>query len=148
MTTETSPPTSRDADLGVPTTSPGPGSTAAERFPVGTLLATVAGMFMVTLDFFIVNVAIPSVQTKLSASPAQIQATVVGFGVAYAALMITGGRLGDLFGRKRMLLSGMAVFVLASLVCGLAPTMSWLIGGRVLQGASARRSCRRRCWRS
>jgi EmrB/QacA subfamily drug resistance transporter len=94
-------------------------------------------MFMVTLDFFIVNVAIPSVQTGLGASAAQIQAIVAGFGVAYAAGMITGGRLGDLYGRKRMLMIGMIVFVLASVTCGLAPSAGWLIAGRVLQGVGA-----------
>ena len=96
-----------------------------------------AGTFMVTLDFFIVNVAIPSIQRDLHADSAAIEWLVAGYGLAYAALLITGGRLGDLYGRRRSFGAGLAVFTLASAACGLAPGAAWLIGARVAQGVGA-----------
>jgi EmrB/QacA subfamily drug resistance transporter len=96
-----------------------------------------AGTFMVTLDFFIVNVAIPSIQRDLSADTAAIEWLVAGYGLAYAALLITGGRLGDLYGRRRMFCVGLAAFTLASAACGLAPGAGWLVSARVAQGAGA-----------
>jgi EmrB/QacA subfamily drug resistance transporter len=110
---------------------------ANDRFAWGTMLIVVSGMFMVTLDFFIVNVAIPSTQAQLHAGPAGVQFIVAGFGVAYASGMITGGRLGDLYGRRRLFAIGMGLFTVASLGCGLAPSTAVLITGRVLQGVGA-----------
>ncbi len=95
------------------------------------------GTFMVTLDFFIVNVAIPSIQRDLGTDPAATEWLVAGYGLAYAALLITGGRLGDLFGRRRLFCVGLAVFTLASVACGLAPSAGLLILGRAMQGAGA-----------
>src|ERR1700733_11454877 len=66
------------------------------------LPVTLAGTFMVTLDFFIVNVAIPSIQRELHTGTAAIEWLVAGYGLTYAALLITGGRLGDLYGRRRI----------------------------------------------
>jgi EmrB/QacA subfamily drug resistance transporter len=103
----------------------------------GTLAVLLVGVFIVTLDFFIVNVAIPSVQQGFHASPAAIQFVVAGFGLAYSASLITGGRLGDLFGRRRMYAVGLALFTVASAACGLAPSAGFLVAGRVLQGLSA-----------
>ncbi|MBC8074866.1 MAG: MFS transporter, partial [Chloroflexales bacterium] len=97
------------------------------------LLAT----FMVLLDTSIVNNAVPAIQANLGASAAQIQLVLDAYLLAYAALLITGGRLGDLVGRKRMFLLGVASFALASALCGLAPTPAALIGFRALQGATA-----------
>lgn len=108
-----------------------------ERFAWGTLFVVLAGMFMITLDFFIVNVAIPATQTELHATPADIQFIVAGFGLAYSAVMITGGRLGDLYGRRRMLATGMALFTLASATCGFAPDPGVLIIARIAQGVAA-----------
>jgi EmrB/QacA subfamily drug resistance transporter len=96
-----------------------------------------AGTFMVTLDFFIVNVAIPSIQRDLRADTAAIEWLVAGYGLAYAALLIIGGRLGDLYDRRRIFSTGLAVFTLASAACGLAPNAGWLVAGRVAQGVGA-----------
>lgn len=97
------------------------------------LLAT----FMVLLDTSIVNNAVPSIQASLGASSGQIQLILNAYLLAYAALLITGGRLGDMLGRKRMFLLGVAGFALSSALCGLALTPAALIGFRALQGATA-----------
>jgi MFS family permease len=95
------------------------------------------GAFLPPLDFFIVNVAMPSIQSSLDASAAQLQLVISGYAAAYAVFLITGGRLGDLFGRRRMFLIGISGFGLTSLMCGLAASPAMLIAGRVLQGLSA-----------
>ncbi|WIM92811.1 MFS transporter [Actinoplanes oblitus] len=92
---------------------------------------------MTILDFFIVNVAIPSIQEDLRANAAEIQLVVAGYGLAYAIGLITGGRLGDIVGRRRMFAIGLLAFVLSSAACGLAPTATMLVAARVLQGLSA-----------
>lgn len=102
----------------------------------GALLLMLAGTFMVVLDFFIVNVALPSVQRDLHASAGALQLVVAGYGLANAAALVTGGRLGDIHGRRRIFMLGMLLFALASLGCGLAPTSGMLIFARVLQGAA------------
>ncbi|WTW98169.1 MFS transporter [Streptomycetaceae bacterium NBC_01309] len=130
MSTTTTP---RGAD-GAPAAAP----SAAERGPSwGTLLVLLAGVFITTLDFFIVNVAIPATQADLGASAAAIQWVVAGYGLALAALLITGGRLGDMVGRRRMYMIGMGLFTLASAACGLAGSPDVLIAARVAQGAAA-----------
>lgn len=102
-----------------------------------TLLVLLAGVFMTTLDIFIVNVAIPATQRDLHASPAAIQWIVAGYGLTVAAGVITAGRLGDMFGRRRMYALGMALFTAASAACGMAPTANVLIASRVVQGIGA-----------
>jgi len=109
----------------------------AERLRWGTLLVVLAGVFMTTLDFFIVNVAIPSVQRDLGAGAGAIEWTVAGFSLAIASGVITAGRLGDRFGRRRLYGIGLALFTLASLACGVAPTAGSLVAGRIAQGLSA-----------
>lgn len=101
-----------------------------------TLALILSGTFMVTLDFFIVNVAIPSMQADLGASGGQMEFVVAGYGLANAAMLITGGRLGDLFGRRRLFMLGMAAFTIASAACGLAPDALFLIAARIAQGAA------------
>ncbi|MGY2217951.1 MULTISPECIES: MFS transporter [unclassified Pseudomonas] len=96
-----------------------------------------AGAFLPPLDFFIVNVALPSIRQGLGATPAQIEWVISAYAATYAVFLITGGRLGDLLGRRRVFLAGMTGFGMASLVCGLATSPSLLIVGRVLQGLSA-----------
>jgi EmrB/QacA subfamily drug resistance transporter len=123
MTTETAPVAAR--------TAPG------ERLRAGPLAVLMTGTFMTYLDFFIVNVAMPSLRTGLRASPSAIQFVVAGYALAFAAGLITGGRLGDLFGRRRMFGLGLGLFVLASAACGLAPTTAGLIAARVVQGGAA-----------
>jgi len=95
------------------------------------------GAFLPPLDFFIVNVALPSIQGDLGTSAAELQLVISGYAAAYAVFLITGGRLGDLFGRRRMFLLGISGFGLTSLLCGLASSPSMLIVGRILQGLSA-----------
>src|SRR3984957_10592125 len=95
------------------------------------------GAFLPPLDFYIVNLALPAIRNGLQATGGQLQLIVSCYSSAYAVFLITGGRLGDLYGRKRMFIAGMAGFILASAICGLAPNGSVLIMGRILQGASA-----------
>jgi EmrB/QacA subfamily drug resistance transporter len=96
----------------------------------------VAG-FMDLVDVTIVNVAIPSMLRDLHAAYAQIEWVIAGYIVGFAALLITGGRLGDLYGRRRIFLIGVAGFIVASALCGLAADPAVLIGSRLLQGAMA-----------
>jgi EmrB/QacA subfamily drug resistance transporter len=96
-----------------------------------------AGAMLGPIDFFIVNVALPTIQTGLSMSAAQVQFVVAAYTVAYAVLLTIGGRLGDLYGRKRMYLTGMVGFGVASALCGLAPNAEVLIFGRAVQGVMA-----------
>ncbi|MGI8846840.1 MAG: MFS transporter [Candidatus Dormibacteria bacterium] len=93
--------------------------------------------FMVLLDISIVAVAIPAIRSNLSATNGDIQFVVAGYGLAYALVLITGGRLGDIYGRKRLFMIGMGGFVLASLLCGLAQSAVMLDVSRVLQGLVA-----------
>ncbi|MGZ4632507.1 MAG: MFS transporter [Actinomycetes bacterium] len=101
------------------------------------LLVVLAGAFLSMADFFIVNVALSDIGTRLQASPATLELVVAGYGVVYALLLVVGGRLGDRLGRKRLFVVGMAAFTLTSLACGLAPSAGALVAARVLQGASA-----------
>jgi MFS family permease len=93
--------------------------------------------FLGTLDTYIVNVAIPSIQNNLHASFTEIQLVIAGYILAFAVVLATGGRLGDLYGRKRLLVLGVTGFTLFSACCGLAPTATWLIIFRVLEGGMA-----------
>ena len=95
------------------------------------------GAFLPPLDFFIVNVALPSIRSGLGADSAAVQLVISAYAAAYAVLLITGGRLGDLYGRKRVFLAGLGGFGIASVLCGLATSPTMLIVGRVLQGVSA-----------
>ncbi|SEF06204.1 drug resistance transporter, EmrB/QacA subfamily [Burkholderia sp. WP9] len=95
------------------------------------------GAFLAPLDYFIVNLALPSIRTGLNASDAQLQLVVSAYASAYAVLLITGGRLGDLFGRRRMFMTGMAAFVVASALCGFATSGHMLVISRIVQGVAA-----------
>ncbi|MFD8225386.1 MFS transporter [Streptomyces massasporeus] len=101
------------------------------------LFAVLLAAALPLVDFFIVNVALPTIGTDLAASESVLELVVAGYGVAYAVLLVLGGRLGDLFGRRRLFLAGMAAFGLTSLACGLAPGAWSLVAARVAQGASA-----------
>ena len=87
-------------------------------------------------DTFVVNVALPTLSRTLHTSTAALEWVIGGYIVGYVCLLVIGGRLGDMFGRRRMFLLGMAGFVLSSTVCGLAPTATVLIAGRIVQGAT------------
>ncbi|MEU9864027.1 MFS transporter [Streptomyces sp. NPDC047971] len=104
--------------------------------PLG-LFTVLLGAALPLIDFFIVNVALPSIDHDLAAGPAVLELVVAGYGLSYAVLLVLGGRLGDLFGRRRLFLVGMAAFGLTSLACGLAPDAWTLVGARVAQGAAA-----------
>ncbi|MBB4893664.1 EmrB/QacA subfamily drug resistance transporter [Streptomyces olivoverticillatus] len=103
----------------------------------GALAVVLVGTFITVLDYFIVNVAIPAIQSDLHASSAQSQGVIIGYGLAFTGGMITGGRLGDLYGRRRMYELGIAVFTVASAACGFAPSAGFLIGARIVQGLAA-----------
>jgi MFS family permease len=101
------------------------------------LIILLAGGFLPPLDFFIVNVALPSIHESLGANPAQLQLVISGYACGYGVFLITGGRLGDLYGRKRCFLIGMAGFSLASLGCGIATSPLHLVIARIIQGSTA-----------
>ncbi len=101
------------------------------------LAVLLLGQFMGLVDVFVVNVALPTIGVDLHASGASLQLVVGGYTVAYAMLLITGARLGDLYGRRRMYLLGVIVFTGASLACGFAPSSLALVIFRCVQGAGA-----------
>lgn len=101
------------------------------------LIVLLVAAFMDLLDASIVSIAIPSIQRDLSASYATIQWMIAGYGLAFALSLITGGRLGDIFGRKRIFMLGVTGFTLASLSCGMSGSPEFLLASRVLQGAFA-----------
>ena len=112
-------------------TQPPPVRTARPFLVLGIVLTSV---FVQLLDVSIVNVAVPSIQTDLGSSTASIQLVLAGYQLAFACVLITGARLGDIYGRRRLFLTGMTVFTVASLLCGLAPDPTTLVLARVLQG--------------
>ena len=101
------------------------------------LAVVVAAQFMFVVDAFIVNVAIPSIRADLHAGTAEIEGVLVAYQIAYAALVITGGRLGDILGRRRAFVAGVLAFTAASLWCGLAGSGVALVLARTAQGAAA-----------
>jgi EmrB/QacA subfamily drug resistance transporter len=100
-----------------------------------TLIILLLAAFMNLLDVSIVNIAIPSIQRNLHASYADVQWALAGYTLAYALVLITGGRLGDTFGRKRLFLIGVTGFTIMSALCGAAQSPGMLIASRVVQGA-------------
>src|SRR5215469_15609883 len=101
------------------------------------LTVILVGVLLPMIDFFIVNVALPTIDADLRANQPLLELVVSGYATAYALLLVLGGRLGDGLGRKRLFLAGMAAFTLTSLACGLAPTAVFLVVARAAQGASA-----------
>ncbi|MCT8165794.1 MFS transporter [Pseudomonas sp. HD6421] len=95
------------------------------------------GAFLPPLDFFIVNVALPSIQQDLNTASSAEQLVISSYAGLYAVTLITGGRLGDLYGRGRMFFLGLIGFATASLICGLAESPWVLVAGRALQGITA-----------
>jgi EmrB/QacA subfamily drug resistance transporter len=102
-----------------------------------TLAAVAFGLFMIMLDNTVVNVALPSIQRDLGVGLSELEWIVTGYALTFAALMLTGGKLADMFGRRRIFVVGLAIFTLASLACGLATSAEVLIGARIVQGAGA-----------
>ena len=94
-------------------------------------------LFMIMLDNTVVNVALPSIQRDLHASLSALEWTVNAYTLTFAVLLVTGGRLGDIFGRRRMFLFGVVVFAVSSAAIGFSPNDSWLVAGRAVQGIGA-----------
>ncbi|HEU0304052.1 MAG TPA: MFS transporter [Gaiellaceae bacterium] len=102
-----------------------------------TLLAVSFGLFMIMLDNTVVNVALPAIQESLDADQSELEWVVVSYALTFATFMLTGGKLADYFGRRRLFIVGLAIFTLASLACGLAPNADFLIAARTVQGLGA-----------
>ncbi|MGW7542208.1 MFS transporter [Streptomyces sp. NPDC054770] len=117
-----------------PTTHPEP---PQDRTRWLALAIVMTAAFMDLVDVTIVNIAIPSIQRNAGASFGQIQWITAGYALAFAAGLITGGRLGDIHGRKRLFLVGVAGFTLASALCGFAANPEMLVASRILQGGMA-----------
>lgn len=118
----------------VPVPEPAPAPDPRRWLALSVLLVAT---FMDLLDVNIVTVAVPSIQSDLGASASWIQGLTAGYTLSFAVLLITGGRLGDIFGRKRMFLTGISGFVLFSALCACAVSPQMLVGCRVAQGLSA-----------
>src|SRR3984893_17005279 len=129
-------PMSSDAEI-----LPSPAGTTAGATPTAdprrwaALVVMLLAAFMNLLDVSIVNIAIPPIQHGLHASYADVQWTLAGYALSYALVLITGGRLGDTYGRKRLFLTGVVGFTIMSALCGAAQTPGMLIACRVIQGA-------------
>jgi EmrB/QacA subfamily drug resistance transporter len=124
MTLETSPPTT--------TTAGAPAAAPWRALPV-----LLTGTFLTVLDFFVVNVALPSVQTELGASDSALEWIVAGYGLSFAALLFAAGQLGDRWGRRRLFTVGIALFTVTSAACGLAVDPGTLVAARIAQGAAS-----------
>jgi len=102
-----------------------------------TLAAVAVGLFMIMLDNTVVNVALPTIQRDLGLSLAELEWVVTGYALTFAAFMLTGGKLADLLGRRKIFVAGLVVFSVASLFCGLAGGAELLIAWRIVQGIGA-----------
>ncbi|MBR7834930.1 MFS transporter [Actinospica durhamensis] len=110
-----------------------PAGSAASR-PGAVLTVILLGYFMAVLDVAIVNVALPTIRSTLHSSGAGLELSVSGYSISYAVFIVTGARLGDLWGHARVLRFGLVLFTLASLACGLAPDTAALVAFRLAQG--------------
>src|SRR6266536_4902803 len=102
-----------------------------------TLLSVSFGLFMIMLDITVVIVALPSIEKALNVSQSELEWVVVAYALTFATFMLTGGKLADYFGRRRLFIIGMVVFTASSLACGLASNAGFLIGARTVQGVGA-----------
>src|SRR3989449_6728999 len=110
---------------------------AQDRRKWWVLVAMVFGLFMPMLDNLVVNVALPTIQRKLGAGVSGLQWIIDAYTLTFASFMLTGGALGDLYGRKRFFMAGLVVFTLGSLLGGFSQTTGQLIGFRAVQGLGA-----------
>src|SRR4026207_2447403 len=102
-----------------------------------TLVAVAVGLFMIMLDNTVVNVALPSIRADLGIGISGREWVVHAYALTFGVLLLTGGKLADLIGRRRIFIIGLVIFTVASLFCGLATSAAWLIGARVLQGVGS-----------
>jgi MFS family permease len=126
-----------DATTSPPATSVLPRARRTTQRPGLMLAVVLVGQFMAILDVAIVNVAAATIRTDLDASGAGLQLVIAGYTIAYAMLLITGARLGGMFGATRVFLAGLAVFTVASLAAGLAVSTGMLVVFRLVQGTGA-----------
>src|SRR5438128_2513757 len=110
---------------------------SADRRKWWVLVAMVFGLFMPMLDNLVVNVALPTIQRQLGAGVSGLQWIIDAYTLTFASFMLTGGALGDLYGRKRFFMAGLVVFTTGSLMCGLSNTIGQVIGFRAIQGLGA-----------
>lgn len=111
---------------------------SASRRPRAALVVLCTAMLMIVLDQTIVNVALPSIQDDLGFSSSGLAWVVNAYLLAFGGLLLLAGRLGDLVGRRHVLVAGLAVFTGASLLCGIASSPSQLVAARFVQGGGAR----------
>lgn len=109
----------------------------ANRHPRATLAATILGSSLAFIDGSVVNVALPALGQDLGAGAAELTWTINAYLLPLGALILLGGGAGDHFGRRRLFLLGLVVFTLASIMCAVAPTLTWFLAGRGLQGIGA-----------
>src|ERR671937_2063779 len=102
-----------------------------------TLIAVAFGLFMIMLDNTVVNVALPSIGKDFGVSVSELEWVFNGYALTFGVLLLTGGKLADLLGRRRIFIVGMVIFAGASLACGLAASADLLIGARVVQGVGS-----------
>src|ERR1700755_2546721 len=101
------------------------------------LIIVLSAPLLSVIDIFIINIAIPTIKKGVHATNGEVQLVIAGYLLGYAAFLITGGRAGDHFGRKKVFSWGMLAFTIASALCGLSQTPSQLIATRFIQGVSA-----------
>ena len=126
-----------DTEQPVPVTAASsPQADVPVRHTAVAMLVICAAQFVLQLDFSIVNVALPTIQHELNMAPADLQWIVTGYALTFGSLLLAGGRLADLFGRRRLLALGLILFAAASLACGLAQWPVMLIASRIVQGSA------------
>ncbi|MCT2407772.1 MFS transporter [Chryseobacterium antibioticum] len=101
------------------------------------LMVILSGQFLTIMDIFIINVSIPSIQRDLQASNGEMQLMIASYLIGFASFLITGGRLGDMYGRKKIFMTGLAFFMLSSVACGVSSGAALLVISRFIQGISA-----------
>src|SRR6267142_2132487 len=111
-----------------------PGASAPPAAGVWVLAATILGSSLAFIDGTVVSVALPAIAVEYGAQGADVQWVVESYALFLSALLIVGGSLGDRFGRRRVYALGVTVFTLASIACGLAPSVQWLVASRAAQG--------------
>ena len=114
-----------------------PGASRAGVAKWGPLAVVLCGPFVFVLDFFIINVALPSIQGGLHASSADIEWIVAGYALTSGSLLVTGGRLGDHYGWRRMFAAGITAFAATSALCAVTPGSGFLVAARLAQGVAA-----------
>lgn len=124
-------------DAGVAIATAGAMTEARTPHPQATLAATILGSSVAFIDGSVVNVALPAMASDLGAGPAGLSWIVNAYLLPLGALTLLGGGAGDHFGRRRLFQIGLAVFLAASALCTVAPSLDWLLGGRALQGVGA-----------